>query len=301
MKKYRLYGFIIESDIEFAQLVPEDLDNEFDTEIISVKKDSISYEVNKRLENEEKNYKVGFDLSFFRNKWGYYLVKNGREIFYELNENASIDDIKPFILGYSMAMVLLQKNILAIHCSAVCAPEGLGDGAILIAGESGVGKSTITRKLLEMGYRLMADDVAAVRKDENTLVYPAFPYQKLCRNEVEKRKFDMDELIYIGEDKDKFLVPVKESFVEKPQRSKCLVYMVITNDPEVKVTKLKGIEQLISFKNNLFLHRLRGSWENDPKLLNLCLSVAADCEVFVISRPGNKDTVDEIVEQIINL
>jgi hypothetical protein len=198
-------------------------------------------------------------------------------------------------------MALLQREILSIHCSAVCMPEGCDDGAVLITGASGAGKSTITRKLLERGYKLMADDVAAVRKEDKPTVYPAFPYQKLCRNEIEKRAFNMEELIYIGEEKDKFLVPVKDSFVGNPQNLKYLVYLVISDEPEVKIEKLKGIAQFIAFKRNIFLHKLCGSWENDSKFLNLCLKLAADCPVYVISRPVGKDTIDEIVDCIMNI
>ena len=299
MNFYKLYGFLIEADIEFDQLIlADDADKTGNTAIITVKRNAIIYDVNKGLENEEQNYKIGFDISYLRNSWGYYLVKNGREIFYELKDDASIIDVKPFLLGYCMAMALLQNNILAVHCSAVCEPEGLDEGAILIAGESGAGKSTITRRLLEQGYRLMADDVAAVKMEDNAFVYSAFPYQKLCRNEIKKRNFCMEELIYIGEDKDKFLVPVKDAFVRSPQKLKFMVYMVITEKTEVQVQKLKGIAQLIAFKNNLFLHRLRGDWENDPGVLDLCLTIAADCPVYVISRPENKDTIDEILNNI---
>ena len=52
----------------------------------------------------------------------------------------------------------------------------------------------------------MADDITVVDcNDKEVSAYPGFPYQKLCRDVVEKKQLDKDDLIYIDEDKDKYL------------------------------------------------------------------------------------------------
>lgn len=82
----------------------------------------------------------------------------------------------------------------------------------------------MTCGLLERGYRLLADDMAVVqtfsgKKDsrELALVYPAFPYQKLCRDAAVRRGYALEKLLYINEEKDKFLVPWKGDFLTEPE------------------------------------------------------------------------------------
>ncbi len=299
MKKYSIYGLILESDMDFIQLEPmSDELVDADNNVVTIRSADIANEVLEELEGSPVNYKISFTKSCFKNSKGFYLIKNGNEILYEPNEDFSDTQVAPFIIGYCLAMALLQRNILAVHCSAVCLPNGAGEGAILISGEPGAGKSSVTRKLVENGYGIMADDVAAVREG---MVYPAFPYQKLCRNEVEKRNLATDKLIYIDEDKDKFLVPVNENFVSEPQKLKGMIFMTAADVSQVQMERLSGINQLFAFKHNLFLHRFTGEWLNDPNLLNLCLKTAGDCPVYMVVRPQNGDFVSEIAEIISNI
>jgi hypothetical protein len=320
MYRYLIYGMIVESEVEFMQLVKADGDvdtsllqnenstGEADIRIVEKKCKEEVTEYLEKLGRLKWKYEIGLDYSCFFNRGGYYVIRDGKEIAFEVSEGFTPATVSSWLLGFAMTMALLQKRLLAVHCSAVAAD----DGAFLISGEPGAGKSSLTRKLLERGYKIMADDVAAVSLKENhsensangkyVAVYPAFPYQKLCRNEVESRNFDMDELIYIGESKDKFLVPVKEKFVIQPQKLKFMVFLCVGDVEELKVEKLAGMSQYMALRQNLFLHKLYGDWESIPEVINLSMGIAGQCPIYLIVRPkeGNsQDKMADIVEKIV--
>ncbi len=300
MNKYTLYGLVIETDIEISHLLKAN-DNSKSVDVV-IKQGNCKDEVVEYLKKAgayEKRYEIGLKYSCFYNKAGYYVIKDGNSIVYETKEGYTPQMLSPWILGFAISMILLERNTLAIHCSAVCEKGDGSDGdVILISGHSGAGKSSLTKKLLENGFKLMADDVAAVRCDDEVKVYSAFPYQKLCRNEVDKREMSYDDLIYIDEDKDKYLVPVGNIFCNTPGKLRCMVYILEADVPEVQVTRLSGIEQMMAVRHNMFLTMLKGDWLNSKEVLNLCLKMAGSCPVYVMARPRGVDSISVMAKKV---
>ena len=141
-----------------------------------------------------------------------------------------------------------------MHCSVIASDEG----AILISGESGSGKSTLTNAFLSDGWKFMADDMAYVKTKEGgeVVVYPAFPYQKLCRDAALRKGYNLDELIYLGEEKDKFFVPYQGDFVTHEMPVKALVVLMLAAVDEVSVSEITGMNKFMACANNLFLRHL---------------------------------------------
>ncbi len=299
MYRYTIYGILVESEFEINLLLPAN-DHDRYVETVTIKETDVEDEVKLFLKESAamiKHYEIGLTKSAMENIGGFYLIQNG-QILVKIKSGYNYETISPWILGYCLSMALLQKGVLTIHCSAIATDNG----AILISGTPGAGKSSLAGKLLEHGYKLMADDVAAIRfVDGNCLVYPAFPFQKLCSNEVEKRKLDKDTLIYINEDKDKYLVPVTDIFECNSRILKAFFYIIKAPVDCLTIQKLSGFECFLSIKDNLFLHRLTGKWETSPEVINQCMKTASMCDIYLITRPENADTLEEISQEVINL
>lgn len=298
MYRYKIYGIILESEFELKLLVPAE-GSDLTSDVITVRERDVEEEVINCLKSAnalKKQYEIGLKKSVMENIGGYYLIQNSR-IFVKLKEGYTYETISAWILGYCLSMALLQKEILTIHCSAIATDYG----AVMISGTPGAGKSSLAGKLLEKGYKLMADDVAAVRYvDNECIVYPAFPFQKLCSNEVEKRNLNKNTLIYINEDKDKYLVPVNDIFAPHPLKLKAFFYIIKAPVKELTIDKLSGFECFMSIKDNLFLHRLTGQWETTPMVINQCMNIASGCDVYLIVRPDNTDTLEDISKYVNN-
>ena len=194
-------------------------------------------------------------------------------------------------------MIAMQRGILAIHCSALADEQG----ALLIAGESGAGKSTLTSAFMEKGYRLLADDMVWVEitEEEQIRVWPAFPFQKLCRNVALEKGYNLDELLYINEDKDKFLVPYQGEFKTDSVLLKGFLMLMIVGGEEVRCQKAEGLMKFHICANNLFLRHLLQAEKYDPKIGQKCLKMAAGIPIYCIGRPEGKDTTKQVIEQAI--
>jgi hypothetical protein len=90
---------------------------------------------------------------------------------------ASPEDLSQVVLGPALILALALQGVWCLHASAVV----FGDTAVIFAGESGWGKSTLARYLGEQaGWRRAADDVLPVVPVGNGLMaLPHFPQLKL--------------------------------------------------------------------------------------------------------------------------
>ncbi|MBE5947828.1 MAG: hypothetical protein E7261_02240 [Lachnospiraceae bacterium] len=291
MYRYRLYGLSIVSDLYFPQLVEETADMEGAPEIyVGV------CEVPESIKHiSDKKYDFGATFSWLSNLTTWLIVENGNRIGYRLKEGGKVQALRNFILGFGMSMIAAQRGILSIHCSAVAD----GDGAVLIAGESGAGKSTLTTAFLERGYHLMADDMAFVETVDKklTYAYPAFPFQKLCRNVAIEKGYNLDDLIYINEDKDKFMVPYQGEFGLEKIPVKAFIMLGLTNNEEVEIKEIAGFDKFIVYANNLFLRHLLRERKYNPEFGQLCIEMAANVPTYRIARPIEGDSTKQVAEE----
>ncbi|MFV0341432.1 MAG: hypothetical protein ACK5JH_00870 [Anaerocolumna sp.] len=290
MKYYSFYGLTVESDMEFFQLKelkhkPKQID-------IFISQCNLEHRLEEELAG--KSYLIGNHTTLFSNKTVYLAIEDGNSIKYQAKENANSQYLKTYLLGFGFAFLFLQKHQMAIHCSSV-----VGDkGALLIAGESGSGKSTLTRAFIKAGFKLLADDMELVRvRGKELFAYPAFPYQKMCRNEVEKLT-NPQEAIYIDEMKDKFMVPCFSVFEEQEQKVLGIVILQVSDCGQVQLEEVKGIDKLYAIYGNLFVRKLLQTEKVNPHIINACLKIAGTIPIYQMNRPVNLDTVEEQMDAL---
>lgn len=306
MYYYVLYGLLIKSDIEIMQLVAQTEDEKKRASDLVIKKGKFPDE----LKREKTCYsEINTELAYISNNTCWLLMKKGKELVYELKEGGPgchPEYLTAYILGWGMAIIMHQLGRPAIHCSAVSRIIKNEDGreekvAVFITGRSGAGKSTITSLFLENGWGLMADDVAPVeiREDQKAFIYPAFPYQKLCRDAALDQGYDPDELIYIDEEKDKFLVKYEGEFSTEPVHLIAAVFLAkATSESELTAEEIKGAAKLPACINANFLKPLMPLGKQSPEYVRLCLNIAKEVPFFGIIRPEGKDTREEIWSKI---
>ncbi len=99
-----------------------------------------------------------------------------KEIAVDIDENADEEDIKQYILGPALAVLLHLHGYLVLHGSSI----GSEDHAFAFLGHSGIGKSTITAMMYSLGYQFISDDYVVLKKNKDRwVVMPGVPVSKL--------------------------------------------------------------------------------------------------------------------------
>ena len=289
MYHYIMYGKKIYTDLHFRQLVPIEPVTMEEANVV-ILEGKVSEEIKKG--EKELPFSFGKEHSYLCNKTMWYEVFDGRRIVYERKEGANEEYVRTYLLGFGLSFLLLQRGELVIHCSAVSK-----DGkAYLVAGESGSGKSTITKVLLDNGFTLMGDDTALVKMDENQvpMVYPAFPYQKLCRDIVDEKGLNVEELILVDEEKDKYLVPYDGKFSIEPVPFCGLFCLAVGNVENCRMEAVSGVDKMQLLARNVFAGRLLRKKFLTPEIGFECFRIIGNVPVHMIIRPKVGDSTDEI-------
>ncbi len=244
-------------------------------------------------------YKVASEVSYVSNSFCYMLIKEGKIIYYDKKEGVTPQLLNAYILGWGVAILFYQRGQLALHGSCI---RDSGK-ALLISGNSGSGKSTVTGELLKRGFGFMADDMVVVQnsKDDGVYATAAFPYQKLCRDAVHDSDISKEEMIYIDEAKDKFLVPYKGSFDETPAPVKMMIILKVSDIEQMTVREVAGAEKFYAGMDAMFLQPLLGEQLYAPKQGRQVLEFASKVQIYQIDRPRGKNSKDEVVDAILQI
>lgn len=85
-----------------------------------------------------------------------YLASTPQQLFIEPYEGADPDYICKLLIATALPMMLWMRGGVVMHAAGII-PAGT-DRAIAIAGPSGIGKSTLALRFMDLGARLVGDD-----------------------------------------------------------------------------------------------------------------------------------------------
>jgi hypothetical protein len=91
----------------------------------------------------------------------FLLAPDGRTVWCTWSAAATTEDAMVYLRGPILAMVLRLRGVVCLHAASV----STGSRAIALLGSAGAGKSTTAAALVTRGFRLLADDVSALRFD----------------------------------------------------------------------------------------------------------------------------------------
>ena len=212
-KNYRAFGLNILSEISLPEIAMNNHPIENPDVIIQI--DNLS-NLWSNLAKHPYSFVIKKEFVMFQvPDVAIYLIENGKKISVTPLKNANEDQIRLFILGTCMGALLIQRKTLPLHGSAI----EIDGRAYAIVGESGAGKSTLAAALMNLGYKLLSDDVIAVtisEEDHLPYVIPSYPQQKLWQESLEYFGMEHTKLQPIFQRETKFTVPVSQRFYSTP-------------------------------------------------------------------------------------
>ncbi len=294
---YEIYGLKVTSQIEFPEAYRVDGMEEEEIEVnISLSDLLDEYQ---KLKLEGRLYKMEKDvLWFFMEGVGDFVIRNGHEILVNPQEGYDKKNLRAMVLGTCFGTLLIQRQILAIHGSAVVSHNR----AIIICGQSGSGKSTLTTQLRKKGFQFMADDTVALRSVEGCIyACPAYPQQKLCKDAALHFGYSLDQLLLLEEDRQKYAIRLNHDYCSKKMILGCIVEICAEDCDKVELEVLQGHDKLESFVTNLYHYTTYRNIGMDSSIFKQCIKIVQDIPIYRIHRPKSKQTMEEQLSLVLQL
>lgn len=309
---YFVYGLKVQSNIKFPQLFACDEDNTQSPELfIEV---SSGDSMKKKLvdpQNPDVNVGKTENGMWFYNQAGTFLLEHKDGISHmkcEKYDGVPDDLVRAFFLGNCIAIIMTYREKIVLHGSTVV----MGDKTVLVCGDSGTGKSTTSMALLDMGGKLLSDDISVLDVDPaDGKVYsiPGFPEQKLCRDAALENGFNLDELRYIDEDRDKFSVDRRDIFLTEKKCVDMLITLHTMSEEKaasdmdfengLRIKKIDGAEKANAVIDRFFLRWMYGyGFSLKPQLMLKCVTLAAQIDILDVTRIREIDTKDYMLERL---
>lgn len=227
-----------------------------------------------------------------------YWVRDGQTMIVEPVQGAAEANIRLFLLGTAMGIVIHQRGMMPLHANAI----EIDGAAVAFMGPSGVGKSTLADWFTQQGFRMVADDVCAIRLvDGVPMVEPGIPRLRLWEDALAARGSSSDGLAlsFSGDpDYRKFDLPLPIAAGTDAALPLAAVYL-LDRGPALKLERLAGL----AATRALFAHTYRGEYVREAGLprihMAICLAVASAAPCFHAKRRWSHADMGEDNRQLL--
>lgn len=294
---YKVYGLIVKSQVLLPELIVAN-DDEIGNIDVDVTYGIMPEEVKKMLDNGITCKLEKDSMWFSVNNVGHYYITKGKTIVVEPHENADKAQIKAFLLGSAFGFLLIQRNKLAIHGGTIL----IDDKAVIFTGDTGAGKSTMTAAFRAKGYSFMSDDVSVIGQfeDGTHIIYPGYPQQKLCKDAVKNMGYNPEDFVMIGDDREKYIIPAKESFVNNHTVIRAIIELSIGDEDEVEISEVLGSEKIILLMKNIYRIEVTRFAGLSREYFRKCLDTVKNIPIYKLKRPRERHTVEEQISIILS-
>jgi hypothetical protein len=173
---------------------------------------------------------------------------------------------------------------------------------LLLAGDSGAGKSSLLASLLQRGWRMLSDDLAAVGLDENNqpVIYPVHseillwgdalknlgnnPFAEIERLENGKRAFS-----------------AAQQFASQPVPLHTIAWLRVQSEPTLQIEALRGQKVFQAINTLLYNSHIADALLDRRAHFHLVSTVTQTVSIQRLSRPRGAWSVAELEAKILDL
>ncbi len=287
--KYRAFDLNISSEIEFADLrrgcgepdvhvrlgrVPERLENATVA--------GVFYQAAPR------------QLLMHVESVGRFVVTGGNRITVDAAPGADTEMLSLLLAGPAFGALLQQRRVLTLHGSAIRTV----DGAVVFAGSSGSGKSTIAAAFHRRGYPVLADEICPVDTNGTLRVLPANPFLMLWADAAQVLGLNEALLRRARSALRKYILPLGDAFAAEPVPLRAVYVLEPSNERKPALLRSHGLAKIRLLNTALYRPHFAEGMGVGRQHSRQVAEVARQTKVVLVKRPGATFHLEELVDLV---
>ena len=223
-----------------------------------------------------------------------FLVTNGRDVLVE-PRGGSDHDLGVVLGGLLFAVLLQQRGVVTFHASAIETEAG----AVLFAGRSGLGKSSLLGAFVRRGYAMLADDVTGVVLDAagRAVALPAFPSMKLWADALQELAWQGPVREKVRPGLEKRRVPV-ERFRAVPLAVRTVCVLEIHDRDGIEVRPVQAADSSWWLWESVYRKRPVCGLGQLPAFFRTITAMARRVTVVRVARSAHPFRLDALADRI---
>lgn len=211
-----------------------------------------------------------------------YWVHDGEKVFIKPYDGIDDDSVDVFLQGTVLSALLHQRSMMPLHGNSF---EYEGKG-VMICGNSGSGKSSVSAAFCRNGAKLISDDLSPLRiEGKDAIVVPLKGKVKLWNDTLKKLNIENNGFARIRPAFEKYYIPDFQLFNAEKKLDHIFILSTHNTD-EFIVEELSGIAKYNVLRKQIYRRiYLKGMPKTEKEYFRKLLSVASGCKVTTIVRP----------------
>lgn len=223
-----------------------------------------------------------------------FYASNGNYIEVVAHPAADLNTLELYLNGSVYGAILHQRKIIPLHGSCFLY-RGKG---VMICGESGAGKSSLTAAFCIDGAEFLTDDITPILfEDDNPHIWAMSDRIKLWDDSLLALNQTKEDLIQVMPEREKFYFPM-ESRKGANIPLDYIFVLDIQETPGILMRELHGIDKFVALCNEVYRREyLRGMPESEATYVEQLISVSRTIPITKVSR-HTQSSIGEVKDQL---
>ncbi len=226
------------------------------------------------------------------------LIDNGRMLRIEVPEGVDARLVQSWLIGPGLGLIMHQRGVPPLHACAV----SRAGRAVALAGDSGAGKSTTARALMQRGHDLIAEDQAIIDPAE-AMLFPGVPDLRLWAVAAQRFGERTEEHARVGMHENKFTISSSRAQFDQTPRPLAALFVLSSELADMPVsTRLRAGPAAHALHRHIYRQRLATFMGRGAEMFGWATALAARVPVYAVRRPDDLSRLDELaahIEQVV--
>ena len=213
---------------------------------------------------------------------GSFYASGGNYISLVLNPKATHANIELYLNGSTYGAILHQRKIMPMHGSCFV----YNNKGIMLCGDSGAGKSSLTASFVLDGNEFLTDDVTPILISNNKpYIWTMSDRIKLWEDSLKQLNQNKEGLHKIDPETEKFYYPLK-SYKDSTFMLNQIFLIEIHEESTIVFQEIKGAEKVTALRNEIYrLEYLDGMPENEAFYFKKLVEISKSTKITKLLRP----------------